>query len=207
MDDSFFQTDRLTALVAFAFATTWTPGPNNILLASSGARFGFLRTVPHALGVGIGFPVMVFVILIGLGELFQASALLRETLRWLGAAVLLTLGWKIASAPTQAKSVDPAARTGRPFTFVEAAGFQWINPKAWAMAIGVGGAFLVGGAPVLEALTAAGAFALAGMTSSHSWAAFGVGIRRFLSTPGRMRVFNVVMGALVAGCVVMLFLD
>jgi threonine/homoserine/homoserine lactone efflux protein len=85
--------DALLALAALALASTWTPGPNNIMLANSGATFGWRATWPHAFGVALGFPLMVFVLALGLGELFRESAALREGLRWGGAALLVWLGW------------------------------------------------------------------------------------------------------------------
>ncbi|MEL6278562.1 MAG: LysE family translocator [Pseudomonadota bacterium] len=194
--------ERLLALAAFAFASTWTPGPNNIMLANSGATFGYRASQPHAFGVALGFPIMLFLIALGLGELFKASPVFRETLKWAGAALLLYLAWRIATAGR-----TKTAGGGRPFTFVEAAGFQWINPKAWSMAIGTASAFMVGLAPVKEAAICAGVFVLSGIGSSQTWTIFGVSIRRFLSTDARLRTFNVTMGLLVAGCVVFLFLD
>ncbi|MEO1199266.1 MAG: LysE family translocator [Pseudomonadota bacterium] len=193
----------LTALIALAFAAVWTPGPNNIMLANSGATFGFGRTLPHALGVALGFPLMMFIIALGLGEVFRTYEGFRIALTWLGAALLLYLAWRIATA---GRSVDGVAR-GRPFTFVEAAGFQWINPKAWAMAISTAGTFVTGVAPVREALVCALVFVVAGMTSANSWAMFGAAIRSFLSTDLRLRVFNIIMGLLVASYVVFLFAE
>jgi threonine/homoserine/homoserine lactone efflux protein len=185
--------DLLLALAALAFATTWTPGPNNMMLASSGATFGWRASWPHAFGVALGFPFMLFVVALGLGEAFQRSELLRETLRWAGVALLLWLGWRIATA-------SGAATRGRarPFTFLEAAAFQWVNPKAWAMAVSTAAAFLSGAAPLREAAICAGVFVVAGLTSAHGWAGFGAALRRVLSTPLRLRLFNGAMGALIA---------
>lgn len=195
--------DTLFQLVLFAMATLYTPGPNNIMLASSGARFGFRRSIPHVLGVSLGFPMMLFPIAMGLGALFEQSALFREVLRYVGAAVMLYIGWKIATA--KAGAADDAQ--ARPFTFAMAAGFQWINPKAWSMAIGVAGSFVVGASPVVEAALCAGVFALLGVGSAALWTGFGVQIRQFLSTPWRFRVFNITMGLAVAACVILLFID
>lgn len=192
----------LLALVGFAFATTWTPGPNNMMLAASGATFGWRATLPHALGVALGFPVMVFLLALGLGEIFQRSPAFRMGLAWLGFAVMLWLAWRIATA-------DAArARTrARPLRFHEAAAFQWVNPKAWAMAIGVSATYARGAEPVLEATVAAGIFVLAGMTSSQGWAVFGVGMGRLLGTGLRLRLFNVSMGLLLAASALWLVLD
>jgi len=192
----------LIALAGFAFATTWTPGPNNMMLASSGATFGWRATVPHAMGVALGFPLMVFLISLGLGEAFQRSELLRGTLTWAGFAVMLWLAWRIGTAD--------AARAGtrmRPMRFHEAAAFQWVNPKAWAMAIGVSAAYAKGTAPLVEAGVIAAVFVVAGLTSSQSWSAFGAGIGRALGTGARLRAFNATMGLLLAGCGLWLVLE
>jgi threonine/homoserine/homoserine lactone efflux protein len=192
----------LLALVGFAFATTWTPGPNNMMLAASGATFGWRATLPHAMGVALGFPVMVFLIALGLGEIFQRSPAFRSGLAWLGFAVMLWLAWRIATAD----AAKAHTRT-RPLHFHEAAAFQWVNPKAWAMAIGVSATYARGAEPVLEAGIAAAAFVLAGLTSSQGWAVFGAGMGRVLGTGLRLRVFNVTMGALLAACALWLVLD
>lgn len=199
----FFEWRRLALLFGFAVASTWTPGPNNIMLASSGATFGVRATQPHAFGVALGFPVMLFLVALGLGEAFKASPLLRESLRWAGAALLLYLGWRIAAAGR----ASAGSRGSRPLTFLEAAGFQWINPKAWTMAIGTASVYLVGAAPVLEAAACAALFVVAGIGSSQTWTLFGAALRALLSTEARLRAFNVTMGLLVASFVVFLFLD
>lgn len=194
--------DILLALTGFAFATTWTPGPNNMMLAASGATFGWRATLPHALGVALGFPLMVFLIALGLGEVFQRSPAFRSGLTWLGLAAMLWLAWRVATAD--------AARSGtraRPLRFHEAAAFQWINPKGWAMAIGVAATYVRGAEPVLEAAIAAGIFMLVGITSSQGWAVFGAGIGRLLGTGLRLRAFNVTMGLLLAASAFWLVFD
>lgn len=186
--------DTLAALAAFAFASTWTPGPNNMMLAASGASFGWRATLPHALGVALGFTLMVFLIALGLGEVFERSPALRTGLAWTGFAVMLWLAWRIAAAdPTR-----PGAGRPRPLRFHEAAAFQWVNPKAWAMAIAVSAAYVRGRNPVAEAAVVAGVFLAAGLTSSQAWAVFGAGMARVLGTPGRVHAFNRLMAALLA---------
>ena len=194
--------ESLAALVGFAFAGVWTPGPNNVMLAASGATFGWRATLPHALGVALGFPVMLFLVALGLGEVFRAYPLLRMGLAWLGCAVMLWLAWRIATAGPPSD-----ARRRRPLNFAEATGFQWINPKAWVMAIGVAATYASGAAPLIEALIAAGVFAVAGLTSANGWAAFGAGIGRLLGTGWRLRTFNAAMGVLLAGSALMLVLE
>lgn len=186
-------TDTLLALTGFALASVWTPGPNNVMLAASGATFGWRRSVPHAMGVALGFPLMLFLICLGLGQVFERSEVMRAVLAWGGFAVMLWLSWRIATA-------GPAKRgsRSRPLNFLEATGFQWINPKAWVMAIGAAATYASGADPVLEATIAAGIFVLAGLTSSQGWLIFGTGIGQLLGTGLRLRLFNGAMGALLA---------
>lgn len=191
--------DIFLALFALALTAAWTPGPNNLMLAASGANFGLRRTAPHMLGVALGFPVMIFAVAMGLGAAIAASPGLREAMRWAGAALLLWFAWRIATAGKAS-----AGRRSRPLSFIEAAGFQWINPKGWAMALATTAQFVTGAAVVTESLICAFAYLVAGLGSSLVWAGFGVGLGRVLSTEARLRAFNVTMGLLVAGFVVFL---
>lgn len=192
----------LLALAGFALATTWTPGPNNMMLAASGATFGWRPTLPHAMGVALGFPLMVFLIALGLGEVFQSSPALRTGLAWLGFAVMLWLAWRIATA-----DAAKARIRARPLRLHEAAAFQWVNPKAWAMAVGVSATYAHGGDPLREAGWIAVVFVVAGLTSSQSWAAGGAAIGRALGTGGRLRAFNLTMGLMLALCALWLVLE
>jgi threonine/homoserine/homoserine lactone efflux protein len=193
--------ETFMALLWLALLSTWTPGPNNAMLASSGATFGLPRTMPHVLGVALGFPVMALIVGLALGQLFQQSALFREVLRWGGAALLLWVAWRIATAGGLSSTTGEA----RPFRFLEAAAFQWINAKAWVMALAISAQFVRPEAPVTTALIVAAAFTFAGLTSAFGWAWAGQAMRRFLSTPGRLRAFNGAMGGMIAlGVVYML---
>lgn len=186
-------TQTLPALVALAIATLFTPGPNNAMLAASGARFGFRRTVPHALGVSLGFPVMVLIVGLALGELFRTSALLRETLRWGGAVLLVWIAWKVATAgEAHAKQAGD-----RPMTFLGATAFQWINPKGWSMAIAATAQFILPHDPLGTAVTVAVVFAGFGLLSSATWVGLGQAISKWLTTAARRRVFNLTMAALI----------
>ena len=185
--------ETLLALTAFALATVWTPGPNNMMLAASGATFGWRRSIGHAMGVALGFPLMLFLIALGLGEIFQRSPALRLALSWVGFTVMLWLAWRIATAGP--------ARSGsraRPLNFVEASGFQWVNPKAWVMAIGAAATFVRGADPTRDAAIAAAVFVAAGLTSSQGWLLFGTAIGRLLGSGRRLRLFNGAMGGLLA---------
>ena len=195
--------EMFTSLVALAAAGAFTPGPNNAMVATSGATFGLRRTLPHIAGIALGFPLMVFLVGFFLAGLFQQSALLREGLRWLGAAILLWIAWKTATA-------GGAATTGgrpRPLQFIEAAGFQWINPKAWAMAVAITSQFVRGEAPLASAATVASVFIAIGILSAGTWTIAGQQIGRFLTSPARRTAFNWVMAALIAGCVVLLLVE
>lgn len=185
--------ETFPALIALAVATLFTPGPNNVMLAASGANFGVRRTVPHLLGVATGFPFMLLVVGLMLGGLFQASALLRETLRWGGATLLVWIAWRIAT------SAGIASRDGsaRPMGYVQAVGFQWINPKAWSMAVAATSQFILPSAPVVTATVVAATFLTLGLGSAATWTCAGEAIARWLTTDLRLRVFNALMAALI----------
>lgn len=198
-----FEADKLLLLAGIAVASLWTPGPNNLMLASSGATFGLRATIPHALGVSLGFALMFFAVSVALGEVFQTSPGLRDGLKWGGAALMLYLAWRIATA----QRASAGRARSRPFTFVEAAAFQWVNPKAWTIAIATSAVFISGRAPLLEAAGAALIYAMIGLTSSHGWAGAGAALQRFLSTDLRLRVFNATMGALIVAYVAAMLLE
>lgn len=180
--------DLLPALVAFAFVTSVTPGPNNIMLMTSGANFGLRRTVPHALGVALGFAAMVAAVGLGLGATLAAAPGVERALKVAAVLYMLWLAWKLARAAA------PEARggAGRPLTFLQAAAFQWVNPKAWAMALGAVSLYAPGGA-----VGAAVVFALVNLPSVSLWAGLGTQLRRLLTSPARLRAFNWTMAALL----------
>lgn len=190
--------EAFPALLALAVATLFTPGPNNAMLAASGANFGFRLTIPHLLGVSLGFPLMLLIVGLALGGFFQTSLLLREGLRWGGAALLVWIAWKIAISGGTGSKAEGAC----PMTFLQAVGFQWINPKGWSMAVAATSQFIRPEAPVLTATVVAGAFLTLGLLSSTTWTWAGLAIARWLTTAGRLRVFNLVMAALIIASVV-----
>ncbi|MFT6944162.1 MAG: threonine/homoserine/homoserine lactone efflux protein [Yoonia sp.] len=184
----------LIALIGFAFASSITPGPNNLMLMASGANYGMRRTLPHMLGISLGHAFMVAMVGIVLLQVFEAYPILNTVLKVVSAAYMIWLAWKIANAvPPEAKEV-----TGKPFTFLQAAAFQWVNPKAWFMAITAISAY----APqdqgiVIGSLTIAFIFAAVNFPSITIWAWMGVQVRRWLGTARRLRVFNVSMAVLL----------
>ncbi len=195
--------DMFLNLVVLAAASAWTPGPNNAMVATSGALFGLRRTLPHVMGISLGYALLIFVVSLGLGELFRQSEAMRLVLRWAGAGLLLWVAWRIATAG----GLSLARREPRPMTFAEAAAFQWINPKGWAFAIAVTAQYVVVGSPYLSALIIAAVYVAAGIGSATTWALAGREITRRLSGPRAQRRFNIVMGVLIAACVLLLFVD
>jgi threonine/homoserine/homoserine lactone efflux protein len=191
----------LASAAGFALAMSATPGPNNAMLAASGANFGLRRTVPHLLGVAIGFPAMLVLVALGAAELLRALPGFQEALRWAGAAWLLWLAWRIATAAAtpaaEAGEGVPPSRTEGPMSFSSAALFQWVNPKAWMIAAG-GVTAYTGGDVLAEAAAPALVFALAALPACVAWVALGAGLGRLLRTPAALRRFNRAMGALLA---------
>jgi threonine/homoserine/homoserine lactone efflux protein len=194
--------NSLLALFGIIMASAWTPGPNNMMLAASGVNYGFRATLPHVFGVALGFGFMIFSIALGLGGVFTRDPLLHEILRWGGALMLVWVAWKIATA----RRPGEAGAAGKPFTFLQAAAFQWINPKAWIMCVGISAQFLNPDTPLLTAGIMAVASVLGGLTSACGWAWFGMVLARWLHTPARLRAFNWSMAAIIlAGVAVVVF--
>lgn len=187
--------DLLLALLLFAFVTSITPGPNNLMLLASGVNFGLRRTLPHILGVGIGFAVMVALVGLGLGQVLEAWPQAYTAMRVAGVAYLLWLAWKLAGAGA-VRPGDGAAE-GRPMTFLGAAAFQWVNPKGWVMAVTATATYTVPDRFTASALLVALVFGLVGLPASGSWAVFGVWLRRWLAEPRIVRAFNVAMAVLL----------
>jgi len=188
-------TDTLLALLAYAFVTSITPGPNNLMLLTSGVNFGFSRTIPHMLGVGIGFVVMLLAVGLGVGAVLTAFPVLHTGLKVAGSVYLLYLSWKIATArPFEGGGEQQA----RPMTFLEAAAFQWVNPKAWVMAVTAMAVYSDPAAPLLSVALIGLVFGLVNLPSVSTWAGFGMALRGFLSDPLRLKWFNVAMGIMLA---------
>lgn len=186
----------LTALALFACVASITPGPNNMMLMSSGLTFGWRLTLPHMLGVAIGFTVMIFAVGVGLGALFEAMPQLYLALKVISVAYLLVLAWKIANS-------GPIAEGGRagskPMTFLQAAAFQWVNPKAWVMAVTAIAAYAPKQAFFANVLIVSGVFGIVNLPCISAWAMFGMVLRRFLHNASLVRIINMGMAlALVA---------
>lgn len=186
--------EQFFALAMFAFVASITPGPNNLMLMASAANFGLPRTLPHLFGIGIGFVLMVAMVGIGLAKVFAAYPVVYQVLQVLSVAYLLYLAWKIATAA----GLGNSEVSGKPFTFVQAMLFQWVNPKAWAMALTAISVY----APTTEivsVLVVAGAFGLVNVPCITVWAMLGTQLRQVLTNQRRLRVFNGVMAVLLVG--------
>lgn len=193
--------DTFVTMFILAAISAFTPGPNNAMVTASSVNFGFRRTVPHVMGIGIGFGLMIVIVGLFLGQIFQNSQFLSEALRWIGAGLLVYVSYQIITSGGLVQSRG----TPRPMKFIEAAGFQWINPKGWAMAIALTSQFVTTAAPYSTALIVGGTFVALGILSSAAWAAFGMSLRQFLNNPTRLKVFNWFMGVTIAGCILLLF--
>ena len=186
--------ENLLALAVFAFVTSVSPGPSNVMLMTSGANFGFGRTLPQVLGITVGFTSLLLGVGLGLGALFQAWPPLSVGLKIGGAAYLLYLAWRIALS----RSIGAGQASARPLTFMESALFQWINPKAWIVALASVAVYVDAAAPWISLGWMCLVFALVNLPSVSLWAGFGVALRVFRAQPGRLKWFNIGMGVLLA---------
>lgn len=184
--------ELLTALMGFALVSSITPGPNNLMLMASGANFGFTRSIPHMMGIGIGFTVMIVLVGLGLIQLFDAFPVSYTILKVCSVAYLLWLAWKIANAA----SPERGQASGTPMTFIQAALFQWVNPKAWSMALTAITAYAPG-QTVQAILVVAAVFGAINLPSVSVWTIMGQQIRQILNKPRWLRAFNIGMAVLL----------
>lgn len=180
----------LFALMGFAFVTSITPGPNNLMLMASGANFGLRRSLPHMLGVALGFGGMILLLGLGVERVIQSAPRLALAMKVVSLGYMLWLAWKIAHA----SAPEGGAARGRPMGFLAACAFQWVNPKAWMMALGALSAYAEGAGGVLAVAVV---FTLVNLPSVAVWAAMGQGLRGALQNPRRLRFFNGAMALLL----------
>lgn len=182
----------LTALALYAFVSSITPGPNNLMLMASGANYGFARTIPHMLGISIGFVVLLVLVGIGLAQIFDLYPITYQILKVASVMYLLYLAWKIATAAP----IEEHKGTGKPMTFLQAALFQWVNPKAWSMALTVISVY----APdtTFRVLAIIGIiFAMVNLPSVTVWTVLGREMTRVLTNSRRLVIFNWAMALLL----------
>lgn len=182
-----------TALVTFALVSTITPGPNNLMLMASGANFGFARTLPHMSGILVGVLVMFVLVGIGLSRVFHAYPASFQVLKVLSVLYLVFLAWKIATA---AGPGEGAEASGMPLTFIQAALFQWVNPKVWVVALTAITVYSPSHSTE-TALVVALVFTLITFPSVILWTLLGQQLAKFLTNNLRLRIFNGLMGVLL----------
>lgn len=194
--------EQALAFLAFAFVAAVTPGPSNVMITATGSAVGMIRGLPCVLGASLGMGLLLFFSALGLGELVRAQPMIIKVLNWGGAAFLLWMAWKIASAP-----VATATESAKPVGLIGAALFQWANPKGWLVAIGAASTYLQGAGEghFLQALIFGVLFFLVAFPCGLLWLVLGAVINRILHNERQARIFNVTMGFALAASVVMLF--
>lgn len=199
-------TDAIAAFSLFAFVSSITPGPNNLMLLASGMNFGFRASIPHMLGISCGFLVLLLAVGFGLGEVFARHPVAYTVMKWAGTAYLLYLAWRIANAGAVADPLEGTTK-GTPLSLMGAALFQWVNPKAWVMAVSAYSIYLppASGGALIVALAVL--FAVINLPCVSCWTLFGSRLRRWLKDPRYARVFNIVMAVLLVASLVPIWLD
>jgi threonine/homoserine/homoserine lactone efflux protein len=183
----------------FMISMGFTPGPNNILVASSGVNFGFRATIPHILGVTVGFPLMLLIVGLGLAKIFIAFPAIHALLKYICLAYMLFLAWRIA----RASAMDEAQRTAKPLTFMQGALIQWVNGKGWVVALSLMTTYtVVDGTLPLQIATLAAISLFITLASVCCWTYFGSLLRKFLQTPSRRRWLNYSMAVLLVASII-----
>lgn len=191
------------ALLLFATVMSVTPGPNNAMALASGVNFGFRRTIPHLFGISVGYGVMLVIVGMGIGALMLASPLLVMTMRFGSGAYMFWLAWTLARSTTAIGE----AHTNRPLTFLQAALFQWINPKGWAIALTTVALYTHPNDPFGTILLIGVLYVVVCVPACSLWAGFGVTLRGFLSNPRRLRIFNITTALLLVASTLPVLLE
>ena len=193
LTDIYLSPTLLLALVLFAAVSTVTPGPNNIMLMVSGVNFGIRRTLPQMAGIFTGLIVIVMASGLGLGYVFAEYPIVRVTVMFLGIAYTLYLAVRIAAAGSLG-----GGSLAHPLRYLPSVAFQWVNPKLWAMAITAVALYVRPVHAMADTALLTVVFSLVNIPVMLLWAGFGVGLREVLQVPGRIRIFNIAMGLLLA---------
>jgi threonine/homoserine/homoserine lactone efflux protein len=193
--------DDLFPMVMFSLATTMTPGPNNFMILNSGLSYGVRRSLPHYFGICFGFPAMVLLVALGLGVIFLQYAWLEQLLKVVGSAYMLYLAWCMVKSSTASDETALA----KPFSFMQALLFQWVNPKAWMMAIGAISIFSTAESHFQNALLVSTIFLLVCLPCIGLWLVGGAYLQNILKNAKQQRCFNILMAiALVASMIMMI---
>ncbi len=190
-----FSITLLISIFVFSFATSITPGPNNIMLLSSGLTFGYKKTIPHLLGVVIGFPLMALLVGLGLGKIFESYPTILTMLKIVGTIYLLWLAWKIANSTP---SFSENTNNSTPLMFMPIVLFQWVNPKNWIKIITAMSVYVDSAENALsQILVITIVFLSTVIVSANTWTLGGVALKRFIKNKKAIRVFNISMAVLL----------
>lgn len=191
--------ELILAIALFAFSSGITPGPNNIMLMTSGVNFGVKRSIPHLMGISLGFPTMILAIGLGLSALFQAYPMIHQVIKVIGIVYLLYLSWLIANSSSKMEGKSIA----KPFSFLQAAAFQWVNPKGWIMAVGAIATFTsVQQDLTPQVVTIATVFLCVAFPCAVVWLGFGVALKRILKNERQQKIFNITMAILLLASII-----
>lgn len=197
-------TPHLWAFLLFSIVTAGTPGPNNVMVSAAAANHGLRATIPHILGISIGFAAMIMIVGTGLAGPLTRFGTLHEIMRWIGIAWMLYLAWKIAVSKGSLGGDGGNSRP--PLSFIGAVLFQWINPKAWLIALATAATYTTSDGNLYQQVAVLSLISfVVCLPCVLGWAAMGAGARRYLTAPRHLRAFNFTMaGLLVASLVPML---
>ncbi len=195
----------IAAIFAFGLSVAISPGPNNAMLAASGAHYGYLRTLPLMIGILCGVIGLFGLMAVGLGAVIFEYPGVQTALKIAGGAFLLYLAWRIGTAPPPGSGAGAQAEPPRKIGFLEGLAFQAVNPKAWTYALSSLALFTTPGPDyAASAITLTAVLAVCGLISANSWTAFGMLMSRFLTSPARHRAFSITMALVTAGSAVMI---
>jgi len=196
----FYTIAMILSIATFTLSTAITPGPNNIMLLSSGLTFGYKRTIPHMAGIIFGFPMMILVIGLGMGSLFEKFPFVLTSLKFIGILYLFWMAFKIANNKS---SYDVEKNTtSKPFSFLQAAMFQWVNPKAWIMSITAISIFVTSNENSIDqVLIISLIYCLSGCVSSNTWAFGGTVLKKFIKSEKSVQRLNITMAILLVASI------
>ena len=204
--EEFYTVAMILSIATFTLSTVSSPGPNNIMLLSSGLTFGYKRTVPHMFGIMLGFPFMVLLVGLGLGIVFEKFPVIFSILKVVGILYLFWMAFKVATNKSSLEVKE--GEKSKPFTFIQSAAFQWVNPKAWIMAVTAISIFVTSkDDSFTQVVIIALIYLLSSIFSTNAWTAGGVVLKRFVKDQKVVRILNIVMGILLVGSVLPIILE
>lgn len=194
---------NLLPLLLFTISSGLTPGPNNFMIMNSGMNFGLRRSLPHFLGICIGFPIMLLIVALGFGAVFIKYVWIKEALKIIGSIYMVYLAWQIL----QTSLSDGSKRSvAKPFSFLQAAMFQWVNPKAWLMAIGAVSIFTIASGYFSNAAALSVIFFVMLLPCLGAWLVFGTVLQKILSQDKHRRMFNILMAISLVASISLIFI-